>query len=127
METKYFRSKYNGLNTVAWKGTIEALGVSVYDVFVPCELAVILGGEFENPSAFTDVLTVVFTRYEIEPWDKKSELYKDDNALWLACRNKKKETWNSILEYYFDEMVDITGLDPKESADKIRSTVETYQ
>ena len=126
METKYFRSKYNrSIHGVIWKDTIKDLGVNVYDVIVPCELAVIFGGVFENPSAFTDMLTVVF--YRGEPWDDKADLYDRDHDLWLATHNKRNKIWTSILEYYFDEMVDLTGLNAQESADKIRKTVETYQ
>jgi len=107
MEIKYFRSKYAHSKPGMWIETIQELGVNVYDVIVPSELAVILGGFMENPSAFRDTLTLVFYR--------RDDYYEDaDNFI-------------PVLEKYFDELVDLTGLNSKESADKIRSTVETYQ
>ena len=125
METKYFRSKYNTLNSDLWIKTIKSLGVNVYDVIVPCELAVILGGEFENPSAFTDTKTIVFYRKERER--DNSQLWKNQREFWLIYVNDRTDLWVSILSNYFENMVDLTGLTPNKAADKIRSTVETYQ
>jgi len=107
LETKYFRSKYNFKGDGVWNKTITGLGKSVYDVVVPAELSVILGGYYENPSAFEDSITLVFYRH-------------DDG-------HQFSKGFIPVLEKYFDEMVDLTGLSPMESAEKIRSTVETYQ
>jgi len=90
-----------------WENTIIALGVNVYDVVVPTELAIILGGYFENPSAFEDSLTLVFYRH-------------DDG-------HQFSKGFVPVLEKYFDEMVDLTDMTPSEAANKIRSVVETYQ
>ena len=125
METKYFRSKYNGFHTDRWDKAIKSLGINVYDVIVPCELAVILGGEFENPSAFTGTKTIVF--YRKEPERDNTQLWRERRKVWLEYVNHRNDLWITTLSNYFENMVDLTGLNPKESADKIRSVVETYQ
>ena len=125
METKYFRSKYNHFHADVWEDTIKELGINVYDVIVPCELGVILGGYYENPAAFTDKLSLVFYRREIESYNVvPTDLTEEERIENDNCRYKD---YVSTLKHYFDELVDLTGLNSKESAEKIRSTVETYQ
>jgi len=125
MEIKYFQSKYNALHRDQWKDIIDQLGVHPYDVIVPCELAVILGGFFENPSAFDGVKTLVFYKkeyqYDIKHKDKKTE------SLWMMFEKAKLDSWVSILSHYFNKMVDLTGLNPKEAAERIKKVIETYQ
>jgi len=108
MVTRYFRSKYNGPHKELWEETIKELGINIYDVIVPSELSVVLGCYFENPSAFADSVTLGFYR-------------KDGDRL------NAYKTHISILKHYFDEMVDLTGLNAKDSAEKIRSSVAAYQ
>ena len=125
METKYFQSKYNETHRECWKDIISELGVRVYDVIVPCELAVILGGYFENPSAFTDKVSLVFYKTDIE--DDGSRSYKENYEMWELFEKRKYVVWSDLLHKYFDEVVDITGLDASAAARKIRRVVESYQ
>jgi hypothetical protein len=122
METKYFQSKYNEFHRQAWKGIIKELGANVYDVFVPCELAVILGGYFENPTAFKGIKTLVFYKTDFE--DDGSASYKQQYDTWALFEKRKYEVWVQMLKSYFDETVDLTGLTPKDAAERIRETVE---
>ena len=97
--------------------------MNVYDVIVPCELGVVFGGCFENPSAFINSLSLVFFKGDVEkvPGDATNiEAWKESEAV-------RSKIHLSILKTCFDEVVDITGLDPKDAAEKIRSTVEAYQ
>lgn len=125
MVTKYFQSRFNEIHKKEWKEIIKLLGTNVYDVVVPCELAVILGGYFENPNSFKDCLTLVFYKTDEERDGSLSQ--KNTYDTWKRFDVAKYETWVGILENYFDEMVDLTGLTPIGAADKIRETVETYQ
>ena len=122
METKYFQSKYNEIHRQDWKGIIKALKVNVYDVYVPCELAVILGGYFENPTAFKGVKTLVFYKTDFE--DDGSSAYKNDYKTWELFEKRKYDVWVQMLKSYFDETVDLTGLSHKDAAERIRTTVE---
>ena len=108
METKYFMSRYNTIHKGAWSEIIKHMKVNAYDVIVPCELAVIFGGFFENPNAFGDAKTLMF--------------YKTEDS-----KHGRYEEWVDILKKYFNKTVDLTGLGINESIKKIRSTVETYQ
>jgi len=125
METKYFRSKYNHFHADVWEDTIKELGINVYDVIVPCELGVILGGFYENPAAFTDKLSLVFYRRETESYNVVHTNLSEEEQ--IENDKYRHNDIASTLKHYFDELVDLTGLSPKESAEKIRSTVETYQ
>lgn len=125
METKFFRSKYSTVHKSEWESIIKILNVHPYDVIVPCELAVILGGYFENPQAFKDCATLVFYKKDME--DDGTISFKTVHDKWSLFEKRKYEVWESILNHYFDEMVDLTGLTPEGAAEKIRGVVETYQ
>jgi hypothetical protein len=125
METKYFQSRYNEIHRTDWDEIKKSLGVNVYDVVVPCELAVILGGYFENPNAFKNVLTLCFYKTDEEPDGSVS--YRTQYETWRLFDKAKYGVWVDILKNYYDEMVDLTGLTPHAAAAKIRKTVETYQ
>lgn len=124
MEIKYFQSRYNELHKKDWQAIIKTLGVRIYDVIIPCELAVIFGGYFENPSAFKGTKTVVF--YKTDHEDDGSVAYKKQRDVWTMFENEKYKSWASMLGIYFDEAIDITGLKPKDAAERIRKTVEAY-
>ena len=109
MDTKFFKSKY-GKNelTKEWDAVIKSLGVNVYDVIVPCERAVVLGGFWENPSVFADIETFVF-------YIKKSD---------KSFRAHNHNLCVDILRLYYGEMFDITNMAPDQAAEYIRKILE---
>ena len=125
MVTKYFHSRYNIIHKKEWDSIISSLGKGVYDVAIPCELAVILGGYFENPSAFSDKLSLVFYKTDLE--DDGSASYKKNYDAWEVFEQRKYEVWSDLLKRYFDEAVDLTGFSIDGAVKKIRETIETYK
>ena len=122
MVIKYFQSRYNETHKQAWKDIVKELGINIYDVIIPCELAVILGGYFENPSAFKGIKTLVFYKTDLE--DNGSASYKKQYDTWAIFEKGKYELWVQMLNSYFDKTVDLTGLSPKKAAERIRKTIE---
>jgi hypothetical protein len=129
METKFFRSKLAETRKEIWSETIKDLGVNVYDVLVPAELYVILGGDWENPTAFHDKNTIVFYRRENEePRKKRAEFYQDKyRTVWERFETHKNNIQMNILKLYYDKIIDLTGLSAKKSATLIRKTIEAHK
>lgn len=119
MQLKIFKSKFSGLAEPFWDDVEKLLPYKVLDAVEDCDRAVILGGFYENPSAFRKA-TVFYTRdvlfYMGHPDAQQAQYYK-----------RRKKHYVEILKEYFDEMIDITGLTPKEVAERIGECIETYQ
>ena len=105
MDTKYFKSKFGRIDMFEkWDAVIQALDVNVYDIIVPCERAVILGGFWENPSVFADIETFVF-------------------YIKMTDRTYRAHTHNihvDILRLYYGEMFDISHMAPDQAAEYIK-------
>lgn len=108
MDTKFFRSRFSGELKQEWKDIIKSLGVNVYDVMVPCERAVVLGGMWENPSAFQDIDTFVFY---LKRMDGSFRAWMDGVHV-------------DVLRIYYDKMFNLSGMDSSQAATYIRKTLE---
>jgi len=109
MDTKYFKSRHGKSQLPKeWDAVIKAIGVNVYDIIVPCERAVILGGFWENPSAFKDVETYVF--YMLAPLG--------------SFLGQNQRLYVDILRLYYDNIHNITDLEPTKAAEYIRGILE---
>jgi hypothetical protein len=92
----------------------------VYEEVKPCDHAVILGGFYENPSAFKNA-TVFFTTKCV--FGDKMKMYQvHEKGLTLS-----KEFWADLLPEFFSHTVDVTNLTPAEAAGRILDYIETYQ
>ena len=82
----------------------------MYDVIVPCERAVVLGGFWENPSVFKDIDAYVF-------------YLKETGS---SLRAYMHGTYVDILRLYYgeDRLFNLTGLKVEKAAKYIKETVE---
>ena len=87
---------------------ISELEINVYDVMVPCERAVVLGGLWENPSVFKDIDTYVFYAKQTA---SKFMMWKQGMLI-------------DILRVYYDNMISLTDMPVKKASALIRKTVE---
>lgn len=133
MVTRYFKSRFSQNHKKEWEDIIKALGINVYDVMVPSELYVILGGTWENPTAFHDKKTIVFYKKDVE-WPTKNNAIENSERMsekhpevWEDFENRKQGLFIDILSHYYDTMIDLTGMNTKDSADKIRGEIEAYK
>lgn len=80
-----------------WLEIINMLPMKVYDRELPTEVAIILSGKFENSTVFEG---------------KKILIYKE--VEWHIG-----ECFSEIMEYYYDEIVDVSNMPPEKIARKI--------
>ena len=105
-DLKIFHSNYTTGNI--WKDTIhglEELGYIVHREAKPHDKAFVLGGYWENPTAFKDPIL----------------FHRETKPLFAY------EFWASILKEYYDNMIDLTNFTTEESIRCIAEYYETYQ
>jgi len=90
--TRLFKSQYACYDNRLWGMILHFLQLAGHTIHMdmqPCSKAIILGGYMENPSAFRDIYTKVYTF----------------NA------GRTADIWYQIIDHYYDEIVDVTDMD----------------
>ncbi len=84
--------------------SLEELGFPVYDEKVDCDLAVILNAIMFNPSAFKNKVGFIYSDPggDFNSWD-----------FWV------EHVYTPVLEKYYDHLIDLYPMSPKEAANKI--------
>lgn len=102
-------------NSNLWLGVIKELQDRKFKVRrnfkTPSEMVVVLSGLFENPVGFSGKKVLILNRDEWQP--------------------RKLDAWGAmyhgIVKHYYDEIIDVTGLIPKNVATVVSEYIDAQE
>ena len=100
-------SRYHPEYKSFWRDTEDCLFHFKIEVLrgpIDADMSIVLSGLFENPAM---------------PKGKKVLAFKSQE--WISCASPPQgwKFYESLLQHYYDDFIDLSSLDPKQSAQRI--------